>query len=159
VDRYDYVIDAIDSVKPKAALIAYCSEHGIPLVTVGGAGGQLDPTKVEVRDLARTEQEPLLKKVRKILRARYGFAKGEKNKYHIDAVFSMEPLRYPDSGDACEVDANSVTGLNCAGFGSSMVVTATFGMVAAGHVLRKLADAAQAAAASGTVQQNEAALS
>jgi hypothetical protein len=40
-----------------------------------------------------------------------------------------------------------------------MVVTATFGMVAAGHVLRKLADAAQAAAASGTVQQNEAALS
>lgn len=159
VDRYDYVIDAIDSVKPKAALIAYCSEHGIPLVTVGGAGGQLDPTKVEIRDLARTEQEPLLKKVRKILRARYGFAKGEKNKYHIDAVFSMEPLRYPDSGEACEVDANSVTGLNCAGFGSSMVVTATFGMVAAGHVLRKLADTADAPANVATVQQQAALLS
>jgi tRNA A37 threonylcarbamoyladenosine dehydratase len=158
-DRYDYVIDAIDSVKAKAALIAYCSEHGIPMVTSGGAGGQLDPTKVEIRDLARTEQEPLLKKVRKILRARYGFAKGEKNKYHIDAVFSMEPLRYPDSGDACEVDANSVTGLNCAGFGSSMVVTATFGMVAAGHVLRKLADAANAAAALETVQQQATLLS
>jgi tRNA A37 threonylcarbamoyladenosine dehydratase len=158
-DRYDYVIDAIDSVKAKAALIAYCSEHGIPMVTSGGAGGQLDPTKVEIRDLARTEQEPLLKKVRKILRARYGFAKGEKNKYHIDAVFSMEPLRYPDSGDACEVDANSVTGLNCAGFGSSMVVTATFGMVAAGHVLRKLADAANAAAAVETVQQQATLLS
>lgn len=159
VDRYDYVIDAIDSVKPKAALIAYCSEHGIPLVTVGGAGGQLDPTKVEIRDLARTEQEPLLKKVRKILRARYGFAKGEKNKYHIDAVFSMEPLRYPEAGEACEVDANSVTGLNCAGFGSSMVVTATFGMVAAGHVLRKLADAANVAADVATVQQQAALLS
>jgi tRNA threonylcarbamoyladenosine dehydratase len=158
-DRYDYVIDAIDSVKAKAALIAYCSEHGIPLVTVGGAGGQLDPAKVEIRDLARTEQEPLLKKVRKILRARYGFAKGEKNKYHIEAVFSMEPLRYPDSGDACEVDANSVTGLNCAGFGSSMVVTATFGMVAAGHVLRKLADAANAAVAVETVQQQATLLS
>jgi tRNA A37 threonylcarbamoyladenosine dehydratase len=159
VDRYDYVIDAIDSVKPKAALVAYCREHGIPLVTIGGAGGQLDPTKVEVRDLARTEQEPLLKKVRKILRARYGFAKGEKNKYHVDAVFSMEPLRYPDSGDACEVDANSVTGLNCAGFGSSMVVTATFGMVAAGHVLRKLADAANADAVKQTVQEEVALLS
>jgi tRNA A37 threonylcarbamoyladenosine dehydratase len=158
-DRYDYVIDAIDSVKAKAALIAYCSVHGIPMVTSGGAGGQLDPTKVEIRDLARTEQEPLLKKVRKILRARYGFAKGEKNKYHIDAVFSMEPLRYPDSGDACEVDANSVTGLNCAGFGSSMVVTATFGMVAAGHVLRKLADAANTAAAVETVQQQATLLS
>lgn len=144
--RFDYVVDAIDSVKAKAALIAYCSEHKLPLIVIGGAGGQLDPTKIEVRDLARTEQEPLLKKVRKILRARYGFARGEKNKYHIDAVFSMEPLRYPQSGDgdACEVDANSITGLNCAGFGSSMVVTATFGMVAAGHLLRKLADAANA---------------
>jgi tRNA A37 threonylcarbamoyladenosine dehydratase len=143
-DRFDYVVDAIDSVKAKAALIAYCSEHAIPLIVIGGAGGQIDPTKIEVRDLARTEQEPLLKKVRKILRARYGFARGEKNKYHIDAVFSMEPLRYPESGDACEVDAGSITGLNCAGFGSSMVVTATFGMVAAGHLLRKLAEAANA---------------
>jgi len=145
-DRFDYVVDAIDSVKAKAALIAYCSQHAIPLIVIGGAGGQLDPTKIEVRDLARTEQEPLLKKVRKILRARYGFARGEKNKYHIDAVFSMEPLRYPQSGDgdACEVDANSITGLNCAGFGSSMVVTATFGMVAAGHMLRKMAEEANA---------------
>jgi tRNA A37 threonylcarbamoyladenosine dehydratase len=145
-DRFDYVVDAIDSVKAKAALIAYCSQHAIPLIVIGGAGGQLDPTKIEVRDLARTEQEPLLKKVRKVLRAHYGFARGEKNKYHIDAVFSMEPLRYPQSGDgdACAVDANSITGLNCAGFGSSMVVTATFGMVAAGHMLRKMAEEANA---------------
>jgi tRNA A37 threonylcarbamoyladenosine dehydratase len=145
-DRFDYVVDAIDSVKAKAALIAYCSQHAMPLIVIGGAGGQLDPTKIEVRDLARTEQEPLLKKVRKVLRAHYGFARGEKNKYHIDAVFSMEPLRYPQSGDgdACAVDANSITGLNCAGFGSSMVVTATFGMVAAGHMLRKMAEEANA---------------
>jgi tRNA A37 threonylcarbamoyladenosine dehydratase len=142
--RFDYVIDAIDSVKAKAALIAWCRAHAIPLITIGGAGGQLDPTKIEVRDLARTEQEPLLKKVRKLLRAQYGFARGEKNKYNIDAVFSMEPLRYPDSGDACDVDANSITGLNCAGFGSSMVVTASFGMVAAGHLLRRLAEQASA---------------
>ena len=146
LDRFDYVVDAIDNAKAKAALIAWCSRHALPLVVIGGAGGLLDPTRVEVRDLARTEQEPLLKRVRKILRAQYGFAKGEKNKYHIDAVFSMEPLRYPESGDACAIDANAVTGLNCAGFGSSMVVTATFGMIAAGHLLRKLAEAANAPA-------------
>lgn len=145
--NFDYVVDAIDSVKPKAALIAWCSANKMPLVVVGGAGGQIDPTKVEIRDLARTEQEPLLKKVRKILRAQYGFSRGEKQKYHIDAVFSMEPLRYPDAGDACAVDPNSITGLNCAGFGSSMVVTATFGMVTAGQVLRRLAEAAAAAEA------------
>ncbi len=160
---FDYVVDAIDGVKSKAALIAWCSANAMPLIVIGGAGGQTDPTKIEVRDLGRTEQEPLLKKVRKVLRAQYGFARGEKNKYHIDAVFSMEPLRYPDAGDACAVDPNGVTGLNCAGFGSSMVVTATFGMVAAGHLLRKLADAANAepleSAQPETVQAEEALLS
>ena len=163
--NFDYVVDAIDSVKPKAALIAWCSANKMPLVVVGGAGGQIDPTKVEIRDLARTEQEPLLKKVRKILRAQYGFSRGEKQKYHIDAVFSMEPLRYPEAGDACAVDPNSITGLNCAGFGSSMVVTATFGMVTAGQVLRRLAEAANAEAAveavtapAGQTVQAEAAL-
>jgi tRNA A37 threonylcarbamoyladenosine dehydratase len=162
---FDYVVDAIDSVKPKAALIAWCSANRMPLVVVGGAGGQIDPTKVEIRDLARTEQEPLLKKVRKLLRAQYGFSRGEKQKYHIDAVFSMEPLRYPDTGDACEIDDNGITGLNCAGFGSCMVVTATFGMVTAGQVLRRLAEAANAqaaaadaAAAAGQTVQAEAAL-
>jgi tRNA A37 threonylcarbamoyladenosine dehydratase len=160
---FDYVVDAIDSVKPKAALIAWCSANKMPLVVVGGAGGQIDPTKVEIRDLARTEQEPLLKKVRKLLRAQYGFSRGEKQKYHIDAVFSMEPLRYPETGDACEVDDNGITGLNCAGFGSCMVVTATFGMVTAGQVLRRLAEAANAQAAvadatAGQTVQAEAAL-
>jgi tRNA threonylcarbamoyladenosine dehydratase len=160
---FDYVVDAIDSVKPKAALIAWCSANKMPLVVVGGAGGQIDPTKVEIRDLARTEQEPLLKKVRKLLRAQYGFSRGEKQKYHIDAVFSMEPLRYPDTGDACEIDDNGITGLNCAGFGSCMVVTATFGMVTAGQVLRRLAEAANAQAAAtdaaaGQTVQAEAAL-
>jgi len=147
---FDYVVDAIDSVKAKAALIAFCREHAIPLLTSGGAGGQLDPTKIEVRDLARTEQEPLLKKVRKVLRSQYGFSRGEKQKYHIDAVFSMEPLRYPEAEDACEIES-SITGLNCAGFGSSMVVTASFGMIAAAHILRKMAEAAAGEAADATV--------
>ena len=144
VARYDYVIDAIDSAKAKAALIAYCREHQIPLITIGGAGGQTDPTRIAVRDLAKTEQEPLLKRVRKLLRLNYGFPRGEKNKFNVDAVFSMEPLRYPEGDPSCSLDADqrSVTGINCAGFGSSVVVTASFGMVAAAHLLRKLADAA-----------------
>jgi tRNA A37 threonylcarbamoyladenosine dehydratase len=152
--KFDYVVDAIDSVKAKAAMIAHCRRHAIPLVIIGSAGGQTDPTQIAVRDLARTEQEPLLKKVRRLLRSDYGFPRGEKAKFHVDAVFSMEPLKYPDA--ACEVDAGGITGLNCAGFGSAMVVTATFGMVAAGHVLRQLAAAAMlpvpVAATDDTVQ-------
>ncbi len=145
--NYDYVIDAIDNVRAKTALIAYCREKGIKLITIGGAGGQLDPTKIEVRDLCRTEQEPLLAKVRKRLRAEHRFPRGTKNKFGIDAVFSTEPLRLPETGEACALDAEDqagVTGLNCAGFGSAMVVTAAFGLVAAAQVLQKLAAAAEA---------------
>jgi tRNA A37 threonylcarbamoyladenosine dehydratase len=140
--RYDYVVDAIDSAKAKAALIAYCRDHQVALITIGGAGGQTDPTKIAVRDLAKTEQEPLLKRVRKLLRQNYGFPRGEKNKFNVDAVFSMEPLRFPEDEANCSLDADqrSITGINCAGFGSSVVVTASFGMVAAAHLLRKIAD-------------------
>lgn len=156
--RFDYVIDAIDDARAKTALIAHCREHQIALLTVGSAGGQVDPTRIAVADLARTEQEPLLKRVRKNLRLRHGFPRGAKNKFGIDAVFSMEPLRQPDACDmagAGEVDspgdadadadvAAGVTGLNCAGYGSAMVVTASFGLVAAAHVLRNIAARAAA---------------
>ncbi len=145
---YDYVIDAIDSVNAKTALIAYCRANSIKLITIGGAGGQIDPTKIEIRDLSRTEQEPLLAKVRKRLRAQHRFPRGTKNKFGIDAVFSTEPLRFPEADGVCDVDMDNqsgITGLNCAGFGSTMVVTATFGLVAAAHVLRQLAVACDTA--------------
>ena len=156
--NYDFIIDAIDDVRAKTALIAYCRLHKLRLVTIGGAGGQIDPTRIEVRDLCRTEQEPLLAKVRKRLRAEHGFPRGTKNKFHIDAVFSTEPLRFPEveataaprdttadaDGDASAVAG--ISGLNCAGFGSAVVVTGAFGLVAAAHVLRLLAaDAASSA--------------
>ncbi|UIN22601.1 tRNA cyclic N6-threonylcarbamoyladenosine(37) synthase TcdA [Herbaspirillum frisingense] len=164
--RFDYVIDAIDNVPAKVAMIAWCRKNGMPMVTIGSAGGQIDPTQIEIRDLCRTEQEPLLAKVRKRLRSQHGFPRGTKNKFHIDAVFSTEPLRFPElaEGEICEVapaedmdvgedvaDSTQagVTGLNCAGFGSAMVVTATFGLVAAAHVLKKLAAQADIAAAAG----------
>ncbi|HTD06168.1 tRNA cyclic N6-threonylcarbamoyladenosine(37) synthase TcdA [Undibacterium sp.] len=142
---FDYVIDAIDSVKAKTALIAYCRKNAISLITVGGAGGQVDPGKIEIRDLSRTEQEPLLALVRKRLRQQHGFPRGAKSKFGIDAVFSMEALKMPPAEEVCVIegedaaDATGVTGLNCAGYGSSMVVTASFGLAAAAHVLRQLA--------------------
>ncbi len=144
--RFDYVIDAIDDARAKTALIVHCRQQQIPLVTIGSAGGQVDPTRIAVCDLSRTEQEPLLARVRKNLRIRHGFPRGTKNKFGIDAVYSTEPLRQPDvcatgDADAADLDSNDagVTGLNCAGYGSAVVVTASFGFVAAAHVLRKLA--------------------
>ena len=137
--RFDYVIDAIDNARAKTALVVHCRAHQIPLVTIGSAGGQIDPTQITIIDLSRTEQEPLLARVRKRLRAHHGFPRGTKNKFGIDAVYSTEPLRHPELC-ATDDDALGITGLNCAGYGSAVVVTASFGFVAAGFVLRKLAE-------------------
>ncbi len=133
---YDYVLDAIDSVKTKAALIACCRRRKIRLVTVGGAGGQIDATRIRLADLARSEQDPLLAKVRRILRKQYGFPRDPKDKFGVDCIYSDEPLRYPEA--ACDLDQGP-TGLNCAGFGSAMHVTASFALFAVSRVLDRLA--------------------
>lgn len=139
--QFDYIIDAIDNARAKAALIAYCKQHHIKLITIGSAGGQIDPTKISICDLSQTKQDPLLAKVRRLLRKEYGFPNGEKNKFKVEAVFSSEQLRMPINDNACDITQNDnpgVHGLNCAGFGSTMVVTATFGLIATAHVLRIL---------------------
>ena len=151
--RFDFVIDAIDDARAKTALIVHCRSQQIPLLTIGSAGGQVDPTRIDVCDLSRTEQEPLLARVRKNLRIKHGFPRGKKNKFGIDAVYSTEPLRFPEACDIVGDDdgQDGITGLNCAGYGSAVVVTAAFGFVAAAHVLRKLADAATASTQASTL--------
>jgi tRNA A37 threonylcarbamoyladenosine dehydratase len=149
---FDFVIDAIDSVRTKTALIAWCVEHEQPLITVGGAGGQLDPTRIRIDDLALTIQDPLLSKVRGQLRKSHGFPRGPKSRFKVSAVYSEEPLIYPDapaaesSEDADQAETapgyTGPVGLNCAGFGSSVCVTASFGFAAVSYVLRELAKTA-----------------
>jgi tRNA threonylcarbamoyladenosine dehydratase len=137
---YSVVIDAIDQVKAKAAMIAFCRRHKLPIVVAGAAGGQLDPTQIRIEDLSKTIQDPLLARLRSILRREYGFAKDGKKKFGIPAVFSTEPLRYPDKDAGCDTERGPA-GLNCAGFGSSVCVTSVFGMAAAAHALNLLARA------------------
>ncbi|WP_153111774.1 tRNA cyclic N6-threonylcarbamoyladenosine(37) synthase TcdA [Propionivibrio limicola] len=134
---FDYVVDAIDHVRTKAAMIAWCTRRRIPLVTAGGAGGQIDPTRIRIADLSRTVQDPLLSKVRALLRKEYGFSRDIKKKFGVLAVFSEEPLRYPETGAACD-EPPTLAGLNCAGYGSAVCVTAAFGLFAAGEVLKSL---------------------
>lgn len=135
----DAVIDAIDQARAKVAMIAHCAALGVPIITVGAAGGQVDPTQVRLADLAHTVQDPLLAKVRSQLRRQHGFPRDPKRKFRVPAVYSTEALRYPESGAACDVGAAGPAGLNCAGFGSSVCVTSAFGMAAAAHVLGQLA--------------------
>ena len=103
----------------------------------------MDPLNITLSDLSRTRQDPLLAKTRKLLRKEYGFTSNPKRRFEVPCVYSSEQLRYPsaDGAPACmEKGAGVVnTGLNCGGYGSSMPVTATFGLVAVSYLLRKLA--------------------
>ena len=135
---YDYVIDAIDSVKTKAALIAYCKRNKIRLITTGGAGGQTDPSQIQIADLSKTIQDPLASKVRSLLRKEYHFSQNPKRKFGVDCVFSIQPLIFPKMGEGCEISAT----MNCAnGFGAVTIVTATFAFFAVGRVIDKLLQA------------------
>ena len=133
--EFDWVIDCIDSFRVKAAMIAHCKRHRQALITVGAAGGQIDPTRVRVSDLRRTEQDALLARTRRLLRQDYGFSSNPKRSFGVPAVWSDEPVRQSQSCDT-QQDAS----LNCAGFGACMPVTASFALAAAGHVLAQLAN-------------------
>lgn len=131
----DGVLDCIDQVKPKAALIAHCRRNKLPVVTTGGAGGRTDPTRIKVDDLSRTTQDALASKLRARLRKDYGFTREAKKKFGVPCVYSDEPLCRPAGSDFCDVDEAGLHGLNCAGYGSSVAVTAGFGFAAAAHCL------------------------
>ncbi|HWN94999.1 MAG TPA: tRNA cyclic N6-threonylcarbamoyladenosine(37) synthase TcdA [Methylomirabilota bacterium] len=142
--HYDFVVDAIDSLKNKCLLIARCREAGIPIITCGGAGGRRDPTQTRVADLALTSHDRLLQKVREKLRREFGFPRGEKE-FGVPAVFSAEPPMFPTSdGTVCsqrpgDKDGESLK-LNCeSGFGTATFVTGTFGFAAAAHVVQAIA--------------------
>ncbi len=138
----DGVIDAIDAVRAKAALIAHCQRGKRLLLTTGGAGGRIDPTCVRIDDLSRTTGDALASRVRAILRKDYGFPRDLKKKFGVDCVFSPEQIRRPVAA-ACAVDeAHAPQGLNCSGYGSSVAVTAAFGFAAAARALNRIAAAA-----------------
>lgn len=85
-DHFDFVVDAIDTLSPKLALIKGALDMGIPLVSSMGAGAKTDPTKMEICDISRTHHCPLAHMLRKRLH-KIGIRKG----FH--AVFSPEPVR------------------------------------------------------------------
>jgi tRNA A37 threonylcarbamoyladenosine dehydratase len=125
-------------VRAKAALLAYCHSADVPVVSTGGAGGKVDPALIRVDDLARTSQDPLVAKLRATLRRDHGFPRDPKQMFGVECVYSLEPIRRPETA-ACDAGATGWHGLNCAGYGSSVCVTAGFGFAAASRVLARLA--------------------
>ena len=154
--KADIILDCIDDAKAKVALAAFCQSTKTPLIMAGAAGGRLDPTRIKTADLSAVTNDKLLAKVRNQLRRDYDFPKAsnakKSAKFGIICVYSDEPTLMPIEvcalernndmvDDALEANAReaagdakntrAITGLNCAGYGSSVCVTATFGFVVA----------------------------
>ncbi len=123
------ILDCTDDIKAKIALILFAKKNNIPFIVSGGAGGKLNPAELVLSDLSKAFNDPLLANLRNTLRRHYGFAKAGK-KMKVPVVFSKEVLKRPLM---CQNGH-----LNCAGLGSSVMVTASFGFAAAAYLLQMM---------------------
>lgn len=121
---YDYVIDAIDTVSPKMALITYCLQHNVPIISSMGAGGRVDPTKILYTDIWDTREDGLAKAVRQRLKAA-GIRKSLK------VVASIER---PCSHSLISLDNRNKR----SSYGTLATIPSIFGIYLANHVIRSL---------------------
>ena len=142
---YDCVLDAIDVLSHKCELLADCHRRGLPVVTTGGAGGKMEPSRIRVSDLAETRNDNLLRYVRKRLRSEFGFP--GKGSFGIRCVFSEEDPVLPWESEECGLTPADGTRLDCAGgLGAATFVTGVFGFMAAREAIRAALERREAGA-------------
>jgi len=136
--KYDFVVDAIDSIKHKCLLIALCKKKNINIVTVGGAGGKKEIKDIQLCDLGLTYGDRLLSKVRATLRKKYDFPKYKNKKFKVMSVFSPEAVKLPWC-DLPEGEQRTSLKLDCNnGFGTDVTVISVFGITAAHYVINQI---------------------
>ena len=129
------VIDACDQVAAKVAVAACALRERVHFIAVGAAGGKRHAERVEIADIAEVTHDPLIAQLRYRLRRHHGAATSGK-RIGVAAVFSRENVVLPE---VCENGEAADGSLNCHGYGSSVAVTGTFGLCAAGWVSNQLA--------------------
>lgn len=160
----DYVVDCIDNLTAKTHLLNECKQRSLKVITSCGASAKMDPTRIKISDLAKTQVDPLAHAVRKILRQEYNFPKGERKKFNIACVYSdempLEPieLKYDlGQGFKCVCPQGQNDLHSCLHrsmiYGTASFVTGAFGLTMASWVVK---DIVQNAAANSVKQQTEA---
>ena len=132
-DKYDYVVDAIDTVTAKIELVMQCQNSGVPIISSMGAGNKLDPTKFRVADIYKTQMDPLAKVMRRELKKR-----GVKK---LKVVYSEEEPVVPDADSAeNQVDAGTARqgSKRRSTPGSTAFVPSVAGLIIAGEVIKDL---------------------
>ena len=125
--QYDYVIDAIDTVTGKLALVAEANRVGVPIISSMGAGNKLDPTRFRVSDISRTEVDPLARVMRVKLR-KAGIR-------HLKVVWSDE---IPLTASAGNEEKTPESDIRRSVPGSTAFVPSVAGLILAGEVIRDL---------------------
>jgi tRNA threonylcarbamoyladenosine dehydratase len=129
-DAFDALIDACDNVQAKAALIAHARRNKLFLAVCGAAGGKSNPLKLRIDDLGRTTHDALLSRLRKRLRRDFNVLPRKNGKFGVNCVYLDEPAR---RDRAC-----SANNLSCAGYGSTVTVTASMGFAAAALCIERI---------------------
>ncbi len=127
--QYDYVVDAIDTVTAKLRLIELCTAQGVPVISCMGTGNKLDPSRLELTDIADTSYDPLARVMRKELKKR-GIT-------HLNVVYSAEPAIKPDE-DAVRAVLETEHSQKRTVPASSAFVPPVAGMLLASRVIRDL---------------------
>jgi tRNA A37 threonylcarbamoyladenosine dehydratase len=124
--KYNYVVDAIDTVTGKLMLVQAAKDAGTPIISSMGTGNKLDPTAFEVTDINKTTFCPLARIMRKELKKR-GIP-------HLKVVYSQEPAMTPgaDSDEPVELSGRKPVP------GSTAFVPAVAGLILAGEVIKDL---------------------
>jgi len=130
----DALVDACDQLPAKQALAAWALATQARFVGVGAAGGKRQAERVALADLADTTHDPLLAVLRR--RLRQAGAMPRQGRSGLRCVYSTEAVAPPWT--SCDEPARHDGRLSCHGYGSSVTVTATFGLVAAGEVIAQL---------------------
>ena len=124
--KVDYIIDAIDTVTAKLALVEYAKEHEISIISCMGTGNKLHPEMFEITDISKTSVCPLCKVMRKELKNR--------GIYHLKVLYSKEkPI------DTSGADTGEDKGMRRSLPGSIAFVPPVAGLMIAGQVIREIA--------------------
>ena len=143
----DFIFDAVDNITAKCHLLATAKKRNFKIITSGGSAAKMDPTRIKISDMARTEVDPMLVVLRRVLRQDYGFS--SKDDFGIACVWSAEEAIAPvdlhyDNGEGfkcvCPQGQNDFN--NCEHRriinGSAGFVTGAFGLAAASWIVRQV---------------------
>lgn len=135
--KYNFIVDAIDSVNSKAYLHDFARKKKLSILCIGGSGSRLDPTKIKVDDLNKSVNDKLLKQLKRKLRKEFSFSKFETKPFKIPTVFSTEIPLEPKKNEQNDLKQNKIQ--NCqSGLGSASFVTASFGLVATSFIIKEI---------------------